>query len=253
MTYLQLELTQITQVLENGLNNLQSQSGSLESLIDAQGALNTELPLVNTTLLSVLNLGEELNAALGTGSTSPLSAVVAYISQLNAQTDQLTISGSGSEVYVLTDGNNYVALPVNATVSQIQAALETLPTVGQNVTVTQVSSSGGITTFDVALQPEAPGPNTTSLDFPTLAAVALATPTVNGGTTQEILTVTGTGSFTIADGVGGTDVIGSTDTNMPAAGLGINVTQTTLVQIDAESGQLTFKSAPVRLLPSLCL
>lgn len=231
VNYLQLQLTELSQILANGLVSLQSQAGPLATLIDSQAALNTVLPLVNTTLLNVINLGEDLNNALGAGS-----AVSTYIAQLNAQTDQLTVSGSG--VFILTDGSDYAALPANATAAQIQAALANFGPIGSgNVIVTTVSGSPG--TFNIALQPEGVSPYASSLTFPSLAAVALSVPTLGGGTTSVKLTITAIGgTFSFTDGVGGTEVITSSNSNQPVSGLSLSLTQTSLVETVLNPGSI---------------
>ena len=60
--FLRLKLHQLSESIQGGLNKLQTQVGTLTDLVNSQPALYTQLPLVNDTLKSVLDVGANLKA-----------------------------------------------------------------------------------------------------------------------------------------------------------------------------------------------
>ena len=70
------------------------------------------------------------------------AAATASVSTRSTTVATLTVSGTG--VYDLTDGTDYVALPVDGDAAAIQAALETFASIGNNnVVVTAVAGIPG--------------------------------------------------------------------------------------------------------------
>src|SRR5262249_13736386 len=131
-----------------GLAQLASQADTLTAKISGSAAFNTNLPVVNQTLNSVLDAGAKINTAL-----KATSAVSNYLSRLDSATDQLTLKGPDG-YYVLTDGTDYAALAFNASANDIRNALGSFRSINnatfggiQNVNVAQVS--GKLGGFDI--------------------------------------------------------------------------------------------------------
>ena len=125
-----------TLAMNEGLAALTGQTSDLKNAFDGNRFLNVKLPLVDTSLNSVLQPGTTMQSVLGAGQ-----AVGDYLSQHDTAFDLLTITGpSGAVVVGARDSSGvttYATFDATTTPAQIQTALQSLPAIGSgNVTVT---------------------------------------------------------------------------------------------------------------------
>ena len=181
--YLRQRIHELSNTLQSGLKQFQAEADNLAAQINSEPSLNTELPVVNRTLKSVLDVGAKMNSVVNASS-----AVVDYLSRFDSATDVLTI-GQTTGDFVLSDGTDFVALPANASASQIQAALESFHSIGAgNVKVT-----AGTGNFQI----ERSG---TLAALPELQTPMIADATLQNGSELRLI-VTGTsGAYVLTDG-----------------------------------------------------
>ncbi|MDA1013146.1 MAG: DUF4347 domain-containing protein, partial [Planctomycetota bacterium] len=180
VTYVRQRIHDLSVGLKDGLSNLEKQAEMLSAEINGNPALNVELPVINRSLASVLDVGDEIETVLNAGRV-----VSDYLSRVDSTVHQLAISHD-SGVYILSDGTDYATLPFDATAGQILAALESFASIE--------TGSLRVTGRDGYFQIESASPLAT---LPALQVLVETEATLEG----DLLTVTGTsGAYVLAVG-----------------------------------------------------
>ncbi len=104
----------------------------------------------------------------------------------------LTITSGGNDVYVLTDGTQWLALPSNANAAELELALETLTSIPANSVFVTEGQTANVKQLRFS---------ETLLPAPTLSVSEDAGASLGGSTVQPLLTVSGTsGVYVLTDG-----------------------------------------------------